>query len=157
MSACPGLDDVAWKPVSPRLVRGRVLATLAWCAVPAAAGVALAVVVSPWWWFLAGPFLAVLGSAAASPAQVAAIGWAERDSDLVVRKGWVWRETKALPYHRLQSVELVEGPIDRRLGLASVSFRAAASSTSIPGLPTAEAEALRDRLVARGVRLRKAT
>jgi membrane protein YdbS with pleckstrin-like domain len=79
-------------------------------------------------------------------------GYAERDEDLLVRRGVFVRRTSVVPYGRMQYVDVTAGPLDRRLGLARVTLHtaAAASDASIPGLPAAEATRLRDRLAALG-------
>jgi membrane protein YdbS with pleckstrin-like domain len=52
----------------------------------------------------------------------------------------------------MQYVDVTSGPLDRRLGLATVTMHtaAAASDASIPGLLADEATRLRDRLAALG-------
>lgn len=79
-------------------------------------------------------------------------GYAERDDDLIVRRGVLVRRTSVVPYGRMQYVDVTAGPLDRRLGLARVTLHtaAAASDASIPGLPVEEATRLRDRLAALG-------
>jgi membrane protein YdbS with pleckstrin-like domain len=79
-------------------------------------------------------------------------GYAEREDDLLVRRGVLIRRTSVIPYGRMQYVDVTAGPIDRRMGIARVTLHtaAAASDASIPGLPTAEATRLRDRLAALG-------
>lgn len=79
-------------------------------------------------------------------------GYAERDDDLLVRRGVLIRRTSVIPYGRMQYVDVTAGPIDRRMGIARVTLHtaAAASDASIPGLPAAEATRLRDRLAALG-------
>jgi membrane protein YdbS with pleckstrin-like domain len=79
-------------------------------------------------------------------------GYAEREEDLLVRRGVLVRRTSVVPYGRMQYVDVTAGPLDRRLGLARVTLHtaAAASDASIPGLPIAEATRLRDRLAALG-------
>lgn len=152
------LADAEWQPISPLQIRARIWTALAWCVPPLATGLVLVVTLSPWWWFLAGPFAVFLVTTVVSaPFKIRRFRWAERELDLVVREGWLSRETTAVPYHRLQTVDLTEGPIDQRLGLAQLSFTTAASNVSVPGLPKATAEAVRDRLIARGVTLRKST
>ena len=49
----------------------------------------------------------------------------------------------------MQLVDVNRGPLDRALGLAEVKLvtAASASNVSVPGLPMADAEELRDRLV----------
>jgi membrane protein YdbS with pleckstrin-like domain len=82
----------------------------------------------------------------------AAWGYAEREDDLLVRRGVLVRRTSVVPYGRMQYIDVTAGPLDRRLGLARVRLHtaAAASDAAIPGLPVAEATRLRDRLAALG-------
>ena len=57
------------------------------------------------------------------------------------------------PLNRLQHVDLQRGPLERMYGLASLVLYTAGTSSasiSIPGLAAAEAERLRDHLVAIG-------
>jgi len=79
-------------------------------------------------------------------------GYLEREDDLVVRRGVLFRRTTLVPYGRMQFVDVTAGPLARRLGLASVAMHTAAAATdaSIPGLLTAEATRLRDRLASLG-------
>ena len=79
-------------------------------------------------------------------------GWAERADDLLVRRGVLIQRTSVVPYGRMQFVDVVSGPLARRLGIARVHLHtaAAASDAHLPGLPAARAQQLRDRLVALG-------
>jgi membrane protein YdbS with pleckstrin-like domain len=81
-----------------------------------------------------------------------ALGYAERDDDLLVRRGVLVRRTSVVPYGRMQYVDVTAGPLDRRLGLSTVVLHTAAAATdaSVPGLREAEASRLRDRLAALG-------
>ena len=82
----------------------------------------------------------------------AAWAYLEREDDLLVRRGVVVRRTSVVPYGRMQYVDVTAGPLDRRLGLATVTLHTAAAATdaSVPGLLAAEATRLRDRLAALG-------
>lgn len=88
----------------------------------------------------------------AADRQIAAWGYAERGSDLLVRRGVLVRRLSVVPYGRMQFVDVTAGPLDRRLDIATVYLHtaAAASDARIPGLPTEEAHRLRDRLAALG-------
>jgi membrane protein YdbS with pleckstrin-like domain len=79
-------------------------------------------------------------------------GYAERAEDLLVRRGVLVRRLSVVPYGRMQFVDVVAGPLERRWGLATVRLHtaAAASDARVPGLPAAEAERLRDRLAMLG-------
>lgn len=81
--------------------------------------------------------------------RVKAIGYVLRDDDLLFRRGILFERIIAVPYGRLQLVDVTRGPLLRALGLATLKFVTASVSTGVnlPGLPLAEAEALRDRLV----------
>lgn len=81
--------------------------------------------------------------------RVRAIGYVLREDDLLFRRGIMFERVIAVPYGRLQLVDLTRGPILRALGLATLKFVTASAATGVnlPGLRLAEAEALRDRLV----------
>jgi uncharacterized protein len=79
-------------------------------------------------------------------------GYAEREDDLLVRRGVMIRRLTVVPYGRMQFVDVTAGPIDRIFKLATVQLHTAASATDalIPGLDHPEAERLRDHLAALG-------
>jgi membrane protein YdbS with pleckstrin-like domain len=87
---------------------------------------------------------------ALTPRRVRAIGYALRADDLLFRRGIMWQRFVAVPYGRMQLVDINRGPIDRAVGLSELKFVTAAASSGvvIPGLPEARAEELRDQLVA---------
>ena len=72
-----------------------------------------------------------------------------RDDDLVFRRGLMWQRFTAVPYGRMQLVDVARGPLDRALGMSELKFVTAAAATNvrIPGIPAADADDLRDRLV----------
>ncbi|MDA8302197.1 MAG: PH domain-containing protein [Actinomycetota bacterium] len=80
--------------------------------------------------------------------------WAyqEREDDLLVSRGVMFRRLSVVPYGRMQFVDVTAGPVERLFKLASVRLHtaAAASDARIPGLEQAEAARLRDRLAALG-------
>ncbi|MBA8793446.1 hypothetical protein FHX74_001051 [Friedmanniella endophytica] len=79
-------------------------------------------------------------------------GYLERDEDLFITHGVLFRTLVAVPYGRMQLVEVNSGPLQRAFGLATVQLVTASASTdaTIPGLPPDEAARLRDRLTERG-------
>jgi membrane protein YdbS with pleckstrin-like domain len=79
-------------------------------------------------------------------------GYAEREDDLLVRRGVMVRKLSIVPYGRMQFIDVTAGPVDRLFGLATVQLHTAAAATDarIPGLATAEANRLRDRLASLG-------
>ncbi|MGO4236277.1 PH domain-containing protein [Pseudarthrobacter sp. YAF2] len=86
------------------------------------------------------------------PRQVRAIGYAERDEDLLVRGGIFFQRTMAVPYGRMQYVDIAVGPVERALGLCTLKLHTASPGTNarLPGLPAAEGARLREELTARG-------
>ena len=80
--------------------------------------------------------------------------WAyqERDEDLVVSRGVMFRRQSVVPYGRMQFVDVTAGPVERLFKLATVKLHtaAAASDARIPGLERQEAARLRDRLAELG-------
>ncbi|GAA2560404.1 hypothetical protein HD598_001395 [Neomicrococcus aestuarii] len=86
------------------------------------------------------------------PRQVRAIGYAEREDDLLIRGGVMFRKLMVVPYGRMQYVDVEAGPIDRAFGLCKVKMHTASPSANpeIPGIPEAEGARLREQLSARG-------
>jgi uncharacterized protein len=79
-------------------------------------------------------------------------GYVEREDDLYITHGIMSRSLIAVPYGRMQLVEVESGPLERAFGLASVSLKTASPETGarIPGLTPEEATRLRDRLTELG-------
>ena len=147
--------DVAWTPVSERLAGLR--------RVSGAIGIGLLALLialplalfAGWVWGLLA--LVVL---------VAAYGWAwvmigrnqrswkyaEREDELLVSHGVLFRALVVVPYGRMQFVDVTAGPLERSFGLATVELHTATPATDakIPGLTPDEAARLRDRLSALG-------
>ncbi len=127
---------------------------LLWYLVPLL-GVAVAafVVPSTWWWLAVAALLgfALLGWVLAGRA-VRAIGYLEREDDLLVRHGILFRVTVVVPYGRLQYVDVTAGPLERAVGISTVQLHTAAAGTdaAIPGLPPEQASHLREALASRG-------
>ena len=84
--------------------------------------------------------------------QVTAHGWVERQDDLMVKRGRIFRRVTGVPYGRMQYVEVNAGPVARALGLARVQLHTASPGTDahLSGVPAQEAARLRDRLTVRG-------
>jgi membrane protein YdbS with pleckstrin-like domain len=79
-------------------------------------------------------------------------GYVEREDDLYITHGVMFRSLIAVPYGRMQLVEVESGPLERAYGLAAVSLKTASPETGarIPGLIPEEATRLRDRLTELG-------
>jgi hypothetical protein len=70
---------------------------------------------------------------------------------LELRHGVIERVHSAIPYYRVQYVDINQGPIERMVGLARLRIHTAAASSdaTIPGVATAEADALRQLILER--------
>jgi hypothetical protein len=84
--------------------------------------------------------------------QVTAHGWVERQDDLMVKRGRIFRRVTVVPYGRMQYVEVNAGPVARTFSLARVQLHTASPGTDahLSGVPAEEAARLRDRLTVRG-------
>ena len=100
-------------------------------------------------WALGISIAALLVGSLFTVRRVRAYGYQLRADDLVFRKGIMFLRVVAVPYGRMQLVDINRGPLSRALGLSELKFVTAAASSAvvIPGLPFEEAEELRDRLV----------
>jgi len=143
--------DGHWHQISPRYVVSQLVQNLVFIAVVAvAAGVLSAIIGEMWVWIPAGVVILItLLTLAILPRQAKAIGYMLRADDIVFRKGILWQRMIAVPYGRMQLVDINRGPIARAFGLSELKLVTAAASShiTIPGLPEADAETLRDRLV----------
>lgn len=73
-------------------------------------------------------------------------GYALREHDILVRRGWFLQRTRVVPMNRVQHVSIQAGPLERKFGLAEVSVYTAATSSdiSIRGLKRETAEQIRE-------------
>ncbi len=148
--------DLDKLPVLRSLWRG--LYTLGGAMLGLAPGMALALVASSW------PFWPALLSTLLTSCFMAGAGWlyagrsfacyrAQLHSaeGLMVQRGVWWRSEVWVPIARLQNVDISQGPLDRRWGMASLTLHTAGShdhATSIDGLPVEQAHTLRKSLLA---------
>ncbi|MGF6823753.1 membrane protein YdbS with pleckstrin-like domain [Microbacterium sp. ZKA21] len=143
--------DGQWHQISPRYVVSQLVQNLVFIAVVAvAAGVLSAIIGEPWVWIPAGVVILItLITLAVLPRQARAIGYMLRHDDIVFRKGILWQRMIAVPYGRMQLVDITHGPLDRAFGVSQLKMVTAAATTGvqIPGLAQPAAEALRDTLI----------
>jgi membrane protein YdbS with pleckstrin-like domain len=148
-------SDVTWTPVSKNLAALRRLNVGIALALLAIAGLVILGLTVGW---LYGGLTVVVA--------VLAFGWswiligrnqrswkyAEREDELLVSHGVMFRELVVVPYGRMQFVDVAAGPLERAFGMATVELHTATPSTDakIPGLHPDEAARLRDRLSALG-------
>ncbi len=145
----------AWLRPDPALLIVRRMAVLLFVFLPLLVATVLLFVLAGSWYGLAAAILAIALTGlllVAVQRRFRAWGYLERDDDLLVRRGVLLRRLSVVPYGRMQFVDVTAGPLDRRLGLATVTMHtaAAASDASVPGLRAEEAARLRDRLAALG-------
>ena len=105
----------------------------------AAGAMVVAGVLAALWWVLIGR-------------RWRAWGYAEREKDLLIRRGVLVRRLTIVPYGRMQFVDVKQGPLARALGVSTLQLHTAAAATDarIPFLPDREANRLRDRLTVLG-------
>lgn len=139
-----------WRGVSPRYV-GVELVGWAVTGLVVTAPTAFLWLIDGWWPKAVTAAVAVVFVVVCSltPRRVRAIGYQLREDDLLLRRGILFSRIVAVPYGRMQLVDMERGPVVRALGLSDLKLvtAAAASAVSVPGLPLAEAEGLRDHLV----------
>ena len=146
----------SWKPVSPALATvRRILATVAAVVVLLVGLVLLAAMPDLWW--IGGPVVAVAVAAGAwawvwAGRNQRSWGYAENADDLLVTRGVMFKRLVAIPYGRMQFVDVQAGPLARAFGIATVTLHTASTETAadIPGLPAEEATRLRNRLTELG-------
>jgi putative membrane protein len=71
------------------------------------------------------------------------------DAQLYVRRGWWNQQLKIAPQIKIQSVEIVQGPIARWQGLAALHFGISGGELQMVALPLATARAIRDTVIER--------
>lgn len=68
---------------------------------------------------------------------------------IYVRDGWWRQQLTVAPQVKVQSAEIVQGPISRRLGLAALKFGIAGGTLEMVALPLPTAHAIRDAIMAK--------
>ncbi len=73
------------------------------------------------------------------------------ETTLELRRGVVVETHTAIPYFRVQHIDITRSPVERALGLAQLVVRTAAASTdaTIPGVAVADADELRRVILSR--------
>jgi len=143
--------DGSWHQISPRYVVSQYVQNAIFIAflVVVALIVGLALEQS-WVWIPVGAILVfTLITLIILPRQAKALGYMLRADDVVFRKGILWQRMVAVPYGRMQLVDITQGPLDRAFGISQLKMVTAAATTGvqIPGLTQQAAEALRDTLI----------
>ncbi len=77
-------------------------------------------------------------------------GYGLRQKDIIYRKGVIFQSTTAIPFNRVQHVEIKQGPIARYFGLHTLEVYTAggeSSDLSIPGLEGDTAQRLKTYII----------
>ncbi len=129
----------SWHGIDPRyrwfrwfwigFMPGLIAAVLLWGVEPILAG--WAGVWIGWYWFASGR-------------RTRRWRWFVNKDILILRRGWLTSRVTLLPTFKIQSASLHASPMQRRLGLRTITLHTASGTELIPWLPLAEAERLRD-------------
>ena len=151
-AAASATRDTGWLRVSPKYLVVEIIGSIISLVIFVGG---FAVVYALWgqWWALAAAIVigvASLIGIAFEPRRVRSIAYRLREDDLLFKRGIMFQRQVAVPYGRMQLVDITRGPVARALGLADLKFvtAAAATAVTVPGLPMEEADRLRDELVA---------
>jgi membrane protein YdbS with pleckstrin-like domain len=140
-----------WRRVSPKYILVDLIGEAIFALIVIAVAVLWAVLFEQTWqWWVMGALLLLTAlGAAITPRRIRSIGYQLREDDLLFRRGIMWTRMVAVPYGRMQLIDINRGPVARAFGLAELKFvtASAASAIVLPGLPEDEAEQLRDHLV----------
>lgn len=148
-------EQAPWRGISPSWGTARRLsaAVSAVTGLAAASGILALTGAGRWWWVGVLGVIALVGvfQIGNSGRVCRARQYAEAGDELLERHGLLSRSMTIVPYGRLQSVEVTQGPYERLLGLASVRMQTASliGSPVVRGLEQADAQALADRLTLR--------
>ena len=145
----------AWEGISPKHRIDEWLSTTVFYGI-----IAVAVVVSFWipdvfptlprWLVLAVVVVVWAITMVVVPFRVRAMKYRLREDDFIFRRGIIFQRQVAVPYGRLQLIDVSRGPVARVLGLSELRLVTASASSGvvIPGLRRERALELRDELVA---------
>lgn len=146
------LGDGVWHQISPKYLTVQLISSGLLLALTIAAALVVWLVWHQTWVLIpAGVVVVIIGwGLIILPRQARSIGYQLRDDDLVFRRGILWQRMVAVPYGRMQLVDITHGPLDRGFGIAQLKLVTAAAATGvvIPGLSQQAAETLRDTLIA---------
>jgi uncharacterized protein len=144
--------DTGWLRVSPKYIVVEIIGSIIGMVIFVGVLVVAYLLWGQWWALWGAIVVGVISliAIAFEPRRVRSIAYRLRADDLLFRRGIMFQRQVAVPYGRMQLVDITRGPVARALGLADLKFVTAAASTAVtvPGLPMEEADRLRDRLVA---------
>ncbi len=77
------------------------------------------------------------------------IGYRMNADNIRIERGNLWRVDTIMPFSRVQHIDIFEGSLERLFGLSTLVMHSAGSHNStvhLPGLPRADAEAMREHI-----------
>jgi uncharacterized protein len=152
----PDLDERE-RELAPSVVTAWRLSAAATLAVPAIGFSVLGFVAFDAWGtaVLVGMLvLAVLAVGVYPPVRFRRWRWRLTPLGLELSRGVLVRYHEAVPYFRIQQIDIVQGPLDRLLKLATlqVTTASASGSATLPGIAHADAPGIRAALLARAAK-----
>ena len=148
------LPETEWKRVSQKYIVVDVIGSIIGAVVMVGGAAIASYFIGAQWAWAATISLAIIFilTIAFTPRRVRSIGYALRQDDLLFRRGLLFQRFVAIPYGRMQFVDVQAGPLERAFDVAQVQLHTASagSDARIPGLNAVEAARLRDRLASRG-------
>lgn len=147
----PGFDPdrVNWQPVHPRAFARAVKPPLIVSVIFTAA----AALFMGWGTAIGVAIVMLLWAILGTRIYVSRLGWAEDDEVVMMRSGWLWRQTTLARVNKIQAVAMRQSPFDRRAAMAAVSVDTAGAGefshrVAIPFLDYDVARGLAERLSA---------
>jgi uncharacterized protein len=149
----PRLDDRE-RCLDPRMVQvWRVFSALRLVPLLLLGTVTGVLTLDGWGWLIGFGLLTLLGVSLFwyQPTRYARWRWQLTDLALELRRGVVVHQQETVPYFRIQQIDVIQGPVDRLLDLAAlqVTTASASGSVALPGIPAADAPAVRAELLTR--------
>lgn len=147
----PSAEDLSWRPLEPAYRRLLLLSTCFSCAI----FVGLTMLILPFagvpmWIPMAAVGLVLLITAVSVIAILKGFpykGFALRARDILYRTGWLFKKQVAVPFMRVQHVDIRQGAFERLFGLYKINIYTAGGESSditIPGLLETDAQRLKE-------------
>jgi putative membrane protein len=135
-------DQAEWRRVSKLAIRSGVIKGGIFCLIVTAALFTYQRELIAFWPLLFLPMIYLI-----NVIRYRSLGYALGDRYFRTRKGWLGRSMQIVPINKIQAVEVSQTPIDRRLGLATMSIDTAGQAFTGGGpevsyLPLAEAQSI---------------
>jgi membrane protein YdbS with pleckstrin-like domain len=142
-------EQAPWQGVDPRLASIRRIGWALWLAPCALVAMIIGWIIGQvlvWWSLALAIIVLMIWQLIATGRRVRAIGYRLDDGSVWIKHGLLFRRVSVIPYVRIQYVDVNRGPLERAVGLASISINTAAAALSgrLNGLTADQANNLRD-------------